>query len=413
VVSFLAAGVDVIVATDHDVVSNYASTLAALGAGDRIVVLPGVEQTPNILWFGVPGETFPKTIGHFNFWPLRMDALGARNGAPWDELRMPGQMMDDMETLYDGGPGVGVRQMNHPFSETKLGRDQGFLRMLKYDPRVPVEPGKSFAADVLLDRPGKFRNIDWDVQEIMTGASRRDWLRYRTIWFALLSQKILRAGAANSDSHSLSAERVGYPRNLVFGNHDRASFSVQRFDDDVRHGHMVGTNGPVLDATIDDGVGIVHRPGLDPFAAAAAGATLTVSVSAAPWIPVSEVRVFVNGEQVRTISVASFFANAEHFGTQPASARITIPLAPLLPGKGDAWLIVEAGLEQPIPPDDEDGVSDGLPDLPDDDLPVRPRSVNDPRFDVEAVTPGIWPTAFTNPFLLDLDGGDWAAPGLK
>jgi hypothetical protein len=30
------------------------------------------------------------------------------------------------------------------------------------------------------------------------------------------------------------------------------------------------------------------------------------------------------------------------------------------------------------------------------------------------VTPGVWPTAFTNPFLLDLDGnGTWEAPGIK
>jgi len=90
-----------------------------------------------------------------------------------------------------------------------------------------------------------------------------------------------------------------------------------------------------------------------------------------------------------------------------------VPLATLLPAQGDAWLVVEAGLEQETPPDDEDGKSDGLPDLSDADLPTRPRDTTDPRFDVEAVAPGIWPAAFTNPFLLNLDGGDWVAPGLK
>src|SRR5262249_19722607 len=187
--------------------SNYEETLAALGVQDRIIVLPGVEQTPNILWFSVPGESFPKTVGHFNFWPLQRDALGARNGAPWDELREPGRMMDDMEEAYDGGPAIAVRQLNHPFSDTKLGRDQGFLRMIQYDPRTPIAPHRSFAADVLLRTPGtKFRNIDWDAQEVMSGASRRDWLRYRTLWFSLLSQNIRRAGTANSDTHSLSLE---------------------------------------------------------------------------------------------------------------------------------------------------------------------------------------------------------------
>ena len=53
----------------------------------------------------------------------------------------------------------------------------------------------------------------------MTGASPAEWLRYRALWFSLLSQGFLRAGTANSDTHSLALEHVGYPRNLVFGDH--------------------------------------------------------------------------------------------------------------------------------------------------------------------------------------------------
>jgi hypothetical protein len=413
VVSFLASGVNVIVATDHDVVTDYQETLAALGAQDRITVIPGVEQTPNILWFTVPGEAFPKTVGHFNFWPLRRDALAARNGAPWDELREPGQMMDDMEALFDGGPEGGMRQLNHPLSDTKLGRDQGFLRMIKYDPRTPIAAGQSFAADVLLRVPGsRLRNLDWNAQEVMSGASRRDWLRYRALWFSLLSQNVLRAGTANSDTHSLSLERVGYPRNIVLGRYDQQAFTVEGFDADVRDGHLVGTNGPVIDATVDDGMGGVHGSGLTPFAADGRTGRLDISVTAAPWIPVAEVRIFVNGAQVKTIGVSDSF-QTDHFSTEPGSVQLAVPLSEVVPAGGDAWIVIEAGLEQVTPPDDEDGVSDGYPDLPDDDVPTRPRSLTDPRFDVEAVAPGVWPTAFTNPFLLNLDGGDWVAPGIK
>ena len=206
-----------------------------------------------------------------------------RNGAPWDELREPGQMMDEIE---DSFVGAGVRQLNHPWSESKLGRDQGFLRMIKMDPRRPIMGDDSFASQVLLRVPKTtHRNIDFDVQEVMTGASRRDWLRYRTLWFSLLSQGFKRAGAANSDTHTLAIERVGYPRNLVFGGHDRATFDREKFDDDVRMGHMIGTNGPVLDATIDDAGGELRRPGLKEFVPAPK-ATLSVAVAAAPWIPV-------------------------------------------------------------------------------------------------------------------------------
>ncbi|HVZ75468.1 MAG TPA: CehA/McbA family metallohydrolase [Polyangia bacterium] len=414
VVSFLASGVDVIVATDHDVVTTYEETLAALGVGrDRLVVLPGVEETPNILWFEVPGERFPKTMGHFNFWPLARDTTAARNGAPWDELREPGQMFDDMKALFVPGS-VGVRQLNHPWADSKLGRDQGFLKMIQMDPRRPLTDD-TFASNVLLRSPGgggKARNIDWDVQEVMTGASRRDWLRYRTLWFSLLNQGYLRAGAANSDSHTLSIERVGYPRNLVYGGHTRATFDRERFDADVRAGHMVGTNGPILDVTIDDADGQLHRAGLEPFKPAA-HATLTVAVTAAPWVPVTELRVFVNGVLKTTVDVSKDFAAANHFGLTATSTRKEIALAPpLLPDTGDAWIIVEAGLHQDTPSDTDD---DGLPDLPDDQLPTRPPNAVEPgveRFDLEAVAPGVWPTAFTNPFLLDRTGDGWTPPGL-
>jgi hypothetical protein len=419
VMSFLSSGVDVIIATDHDVVSSYADTLTSLGVTDQLIVIPGVEQTPNILWFDVPGQQFPKTLGHFNFWPLAVDATMPRNGSPWDELREPGQMMDDMESLYVGGPGTGVSQMNHPWSDAKLGRDQGFLRAIGMDPRRLLSDPDNFAASVLLHTPAKVtpanqkphRNIDYDVQEVMTGASRRDWLRYRTLWFSLLNQGQLKAGAANSDSHTLSVERVGYPRNLVYGGHDRATFDRERFDGDVRAGHMIGTNGPVLDATIDDATGALQRPSVTtPFVPAKAP-TLTVAVTAAPWIPVTEVRIYVNGGLAKTVDVSASFADVNHFGVVAARALVTIPLdAALSALPGDAWIVVEAGLHQDLP-EDTDG--DGLPDLLDADLPTRPPNAGEPgvtRFDLEAVAPGVWPTAFTNPFLLDLDGGGWKAP---
>ncbi len=413
VVSFLASGVNVIVATDHDIVSTYADTLAQLGAPDGLTVIPGVESTPNILWFTVPGESFPKTVGHFNFWPLTYAPELPRNGAPWDELREPGALMDSMESLYSK-PSAAVRQLNHPASGAKLGRDQGFLRMIQYDPRTPVVPGQSFAADVLLRSPvGGRRNIDWDVQEVMTGASRRDWLRYRALWFSLLSQGFKRAGVANSDSHSLSLERVGYPRNLVFGGHDMGALDVEAFNTDVRAGHVVGSNGPVLVVSIDDAAGQPHSPGLAPFIPGDSS-QLTIDITVAPWIPVTQARVFVNGKLAKAVDVSGSFAGLDHFAAVFGRSHVVLPLGDLLAGiSGDAWIVVEAGLDQDTPPDNEDGESDGLPDLPDADLPTRPRLVTDPRFDLEAIAPGVWPAAFTNPFLLNRDGGGWTPPGLS
>jgi hypothetical protein len=412
VVSFLATGVDMIVATDHNVVSSYASTLATLGATQSLAVIPGVEQTPNILWFYVPGHEFPRTLGHFNFWPLVPDTLSTRNGAPWPELREPGQVMDDMDQLF-ADLSSPVRQLNHPYSASKLGRDQGFLRAIDYDPTtlIPQAPtdGASFAANMLARTPGTTHaNIDWNVQEVMTGASRADWLRYRALWFSLLSQGFVRTGTANSDSHSLAVERIGYPRNLIWGDHDKTALDFKRFDQDVLAGHVVGTNGPVLDVTIKDSAG-TYRPDHTAITVQP-DATLVVNVSAAPWIPVDEVRVWVNGTLATRMPLSSP-AQPNPFSTLPViymSKRFN--LSTLLPSQGDAWVVVEAGMPQDTPPDTD---GDGLPDLPDSDIPGRPTDVNDPRFDLEAVAPGIWPTAFSNAFLIDANSdGQWIAPGL-
>jgi hypothetical protein len=423
VASFLAAGVDVVIATDHDVVTSYQDVLHGFGdvAERRLALISGVEQTPNIPWLAVPGNDLPATVGHFNFWPLVPDSTLPGNGAPWDELREPGQMMDDMDALFAPPSRLGVRQLNHPFAEAKLGRDQGFMRAIGYDPRKPIAPGASFAADMLLSvpgGPGHHSNLDWDVQEVMTGASVANWLRYRALWFSMLSQGIVRAGTANSDTHSLSLEQVGYPRNIVFGKHQRDMLDVDRFDDDIRRGHMQGTNGPVLDVTIEDR-GTIYQPGLDPIHPSP-DAQLVILVSAAPWIPVTQARIIVNGVTVDPPIAFKEFVGVDHFATQAVhTARRAFPLSKLLPkvqpdpqqaGKAmDAWLIVEAGLELP---DATDVDGDGLPDLVNPDIAGRPDSKDDPRFDYQAIAPGSWPVAFTNPFLIDVDGGGWQAPGL-
>jgi hypothetical protein len=429
VFSFLSAGLDVVVATDHDVATSYAGA----NPTDRLTIIPGVEQTPNIPWFAVPGEDFPQTLGHFNFWPLEVDPTLTGNGVPWDELREPGQMMDDIDGLFAFAGAQGVRQLNHPFAGSKLGRDQGFLRAIGYDPRTPIAPGVGFAADLLLRTPGApggRRNLDWDVQEVMNGASLADWLRYRAFWFSLLSQGIVRAGTANSDSHSLALEQVGYPRNLVFCEpypfspsmpsctNDREALDRDKFNNEIRRGHMVGTNGPVLVVTISDGIN-EFRPGLDPIQVSPS-AELVINVATAPWIPVTEVRVIVNGRIVndktvaaeagKPIDVSKYFAG-NHLGTQALTMPpIRLALSALLNGvAGDAWLIVEAGLALPAA-GDVDG--DGLPDLADADIPGRPDRLTDARFAFHAIAPGAWPAAFTNPFLLDVAGDGWKAPGL-
>jgi hypothetical protein len=317
-------------------------------------------------------------------------------------------MMDDMNGLFTVD--TGVRQLNHPFAESKLERDQGFLRAIGYDPRKPIVAGASFAADVLLRAPGGpggHRNIDWDAQEVMTGAAPANWLRYRALWFSMLSQGFMRVGTANSDTHSLSLEPIGYPRNLVFGDPTLPSLDVARFDDDVRSGHVVGTTGPILVVTIDDGFGNKRPPSVQPFAVSQMNAALNIDVKVAPWIPVTEIRIIVNGNVFHIPVSKDFPTTIDHLGGQALATRPRqLGLSQYLPAHGDAWLVVEAGLALDDPVDQN---GDGLPDLSQHDLDL----LADPSLDdYHAIVPGAWPVAFSNPFFLNLDGDGWEAPEL-
>lgn len=423
--SFVATGVDVVAATDHDVITTYEKAIAALGIGSRIRVLSGAETTGHILFYRPPGADIPKVVGHYNFWPLRSDTSLPRNGLPWDELLEPGALFDKVSPAFVGR---GVIQMNHPFAGSSFGRDEGFLTTIEYDVRkaVPSTPSEVGPGQLVRPSPSGRTALDYHVQEVMNGTATHQQSDYRLAWFSFLNQGIVRGGTANSDSHTLAAEVLGYPRNLVFGGHSLASFDTERFDTDVRDGHMVGTNGPVIVATLAD-----QGPGLAPFHPRE-NALLKLDVRAAPWIQVDEIRFVVNGRTVKTIGAATLRKPASPFGGEGlVRFQGTVPLAELLaavPADKDAWLVVEAGLPLVVArdldldgrPETTDNNHDGVIDdrdrvgREDDDFweePGRP-SVDDPRFSAHIVAPGHWSTAFTNPWLIDRKGDGWTAPGL-
>src|SRR5262249_22920249 len=134
----------------------------------------------------------------------------------------------------------------------------------------------------------------------MNGSSNSHLIQYRAFWYYTLNQGRVRTGTANSDSHSLSDNTVGSPRNLVFaGTHAGPGFDVVKFNQALRDRRSLGTNGPLIEATVVDGA-VEHETGLRPFAPSSE-ARLKIRVEAAPWIPVDEIRIVVNGALVKTI----------------------------------------------------------------------------------------------------------------
>jgi hypothetical protein len=190
---------------------------------------------------------------------------------------------------------------------------------------------------------------------------------------------------------------------------------TEGFNRAVRLGRLVGSNGPVVLAAVTDAAGGLRGPSVEPFRPSPE-ARLSLEVRAAPWIPVDEVRLVVNGQVRRRWTGGALAHPRDPFGVEGTRRLVaSVPLAELLRGR-DGWVLVEAGHGLPATADTDD---DGLPDLLDGDgdgipqeLSPRPPSASDPRAFVDAVSPGTWPMAFTNPFLVDLAGDGWEPPGL-
>lgn len=463
VLAFLASGIDVIAATDHDVVSDYAAAMASLAVGPRLVLMPGVETTGHILFDLVPGSDIPKVIGHWNFWPLPYLPDRPRNNAPADEQLEPGLLFDAVRAA--GLPPEGVIALNHPLSETELGRDLGWARAIELELTKPLPAGDDGTGPGLFFRtpPGATSsNAAYDVQEVMNGTDNDHFLAFRAFWFYLLDQGIVRAGTANSDSHGLTDNVLGTPRNLVFTRVKKESFDVAAFNADVKAGRMIGTNGPILEVSAPGAGGARHGPSTSSFTPDPAG-TLRLRVSAAPWVPIDEVRIVVDGVVVKRLTTELARPRDPLATGADALVRFDgeLPLASLLPaGNRDAWIVVEAGAPllasgdldcdgvpdtgdnnrdgvvdwRDVDEDDDDDVDeadadrngDGRVDASDapapcdDEQEVGPLGkitpaveLEDPYHHFQAVTPGGYPLAFTNPLLLDRDGGGYSGPGLK
>jgi hypothetical protein len=349
--SFAAQGGEVLVATDHDRVTDYAPLLRELGLASEIASVSGVEVTST-----VHGDEVPGTSGHANVFPFTRDELAYRDGAPAHENRRLRALVAQVRAPG----GVSLVQLNHPRGHegekddlnyfTHLGvRDEGFAptRPLASEPNAAlVEP----------DPETGLRDLDFDVLELLNGGRMEGYRLVRADWFSLLLQGEFRAATANSDSHAAS-QLVALPRTYVRLADDRpAAFDEGTFIAAVRAGRSYGTTGPLLEVELG-GAGPGER-------ASGARGELRVLARAAPWIPISRVQVFVNGALAADGPIRT---GVDHH-------------LPLEFG-ADAFVTVEV--------------------------------TGEPSEIYAAVAPHFTPFAFSNPIFVDADGdGVWRAPGL-
>jgi hypothetical protein len=353
IASFAAQGADVIVATEHDHVFDYGPTIRAMGLGDRIASLSGAEVTSTVV-----GSRTPFTSGHANAFPLEPLPDAYRGGAP----RAENQRLRDIVGALRALPARPVLQLNHP-------RESGFDRGLgSYFTHLAVlgtafEPGLPLIAPAnaaLSERDARsgLRDVDFDAVELLNGPSMDRYRLTRADWLSLLLQGEFRTGTANSDSHGAHT-LVALPRNYVAYDGPRGrDFDVAAFVAALRAGRSFGSTGPLLDVRLGEaGPGDLHR---------GASGELRIRVDRAPWVPVDELRVYVDGTLV-------------HRAPVPETGALRLPLH----FERDAFVTVEV---------------EGL-------------AAAGSTYAILA--PGFTPFAFTNPIFVDADGRPgWTAPGL-
>ena len=308
--SNLAEGVEILVGTDHDFVTDYRPILAALHADGRVVTMGGDEATTH-------------TIGHFMGFPMAWRPELPRNGAPDTWGKTAGQIFADLRD----DPLDKVVQVNHPRSGAT-----GFFDLLHltFDKGVPVaDPNFDDSFDAIEAFNGK------RVEE--AEHTLEDWMS-----FAARGKRYTLTG--NSDTHALVFQEAGYPRNFVRMADDLNHFDVPAFTEAVKRRHaVIVSNGPFAEIFVGDQTPPAQAG--DTLKVRADSVAVRYRVQAAPWVDVTRFELWSNGKKVFETPVApsnqvvrlqgSFNLPVKKSGYVFAVVHGEKSLEPVLPTKGN------------------------------------------------------------------------------
>jgi hypothetical protein len=263
VMQFVADGVDLIVATDHNVIADYAPVIAELGVSDLLASATGDEITT-------------KQWGHFGAFPLPADDGELGHGAIETGKRTAQQIFADVRAKAPGA----LIDVHHP---RLLHGSMGYFVLSDFD----LATGK-------VHTPGF--SFDFDAIEVLNGyqdADRKTVGKVIGDWIGLLDGGKRVSCTGNSDSHHLTFNLGGYPRNYVAaGDVPLARLDPAAVAAAVKAGHSFFTTGPIVDAAIA-GKSFGHTASV-----ARGRVPLHVTVRAANWISVNQITVLGPGNTV-------------------------------------------------------------------------------------------------------------------
>jgi hypothetical protein len=257
--ALLASGIDVAVATDHNLPIDYTPALQELGMQDRLRVYAGTEVT------------VPERLD-YNTYPMAVIDGAKNNGAI--DAKSP-DVSSRFKLSRERDPGV-ILQINHP----RLWQFD-YFNWFGLDPESAAFAYEGF-------------DFDFDVLEIVNSAhyDTTENVAARRDWFNLLRRGYFYPLVGSSDSHEIDQDEPGFSRTYLYrDNAGDRPMSTASLLQQIREGHSFASNGPILDLTVQG----KYRPG-DLAPAPEGRAQVTLDVWTAPWIEVDKVQLFVNGK---------------------------------------------------------------------------------------------------------------------
>ncbi|MFA6544649.1 MAG: CehA/McbA family metallohydrolase [Limisphaerales bacterium] len=254
-------GIELAVATDHNVHADYTEAAQRTRLSDRFTSVIGNEVTTK--------------AGHFNAFPIQPgSAIADFSVTNWATL-LPG---------IRATPGVQVVTLNHP-------RDlhSGF---------VPLGPANFNAVSGAALRGQEF---SFDGLEVITSAAMQSdiMLLFRD-WFALLNHGHRLTALGSSDTHDVSRFILGQGRTYVrCADTSPTAINVDAACRSLREGRALVSFGLLTDLVVNErfGVGDLALRGQR-------GVTAVVTVLGPTWVQADQVELFANGVRVAGQKIA-------------------------------------------------------------------------------------------------------------
>jgi hypothetical protein len=427
--AYAGEGVDNLVATDHDAVTDLMPVIAQLGLTGFLHSTPGEEIT-----------SFD--YGHFNSYPQGLDpSKPSRGSTDWAGASPPGEDFPSLGNYSLTPQQIEAAALGKPQNagrETvvQINHISSHFSPLRID--TSLEPPQSFLPDPTVFRldPGVANFFHpFKALELWNGSGvghQNGFLQQRIgVWMNLLNQGLISTAIADTDTHTfLDLDSAGAQTWTPSASDDPAAIDDDEIGRSVKDGRAVGGQGLYVQATLQGTGGALagfELNGTTLSSTSDGAATLSLDIQSPLWAPYDTIQIYANAQttvaatnggtpvlfgaiptQVLTLGGGGFTVQTEVVDPLvPGASRLRTQLdVPLTGLTEDTWVVVVVKGTQ--------GTSPPMFPVYSRDLSAAQNPALAQLIVQTAAENGVRALGFTNALYLDVDGnGDFDPPGVQ